>query len=148
VALESTPCFPLEPQPLPSSNLYQNAMVAYWMRMAAVDAGMMACMLLAACRSLSSLDDPNDSSRSGRGHSYATLSIRYSIQALESLKKAVAQPGQVASDETIVKSMAIASDAVCLARPHPAWMALWAHLRTLLRPLFRTRSSIATSTPP
>ncbi|KFA71131.1 hypothetical protein S40288_10933 [Stachybotrys chartarum IBT 40288] len=73
-----------------------------WLQMAMVDAGMLGAVLLFACRNLASY---------GASDEYSHKALQYGGQCISSLRDALTQTNPVASDFTIAKTMALASDA-------------------------------------
>jgi hypothetical protein len=78
------------------------------MQLAAADAGMLACILLSASRNLAHyVIDPEPKQR------YSRLASKFSILALRDLQASIADDTTRASDDTIMKTMAIGIDSVC-----------------------------------
>lgn len=79
-----------------------------WTQEAAIDVGMLALILLVACRSLAKLQ-----------HStiYEPVALRYKAQCLRYLSDTISREGDNVSDMTITKTLAMASEEVCLLYP-------------------------------
>ncbi|KAG9254110.1 uncharacterized protein F5Z01DRAFT_674426 [Emericellopsis atlantica] len=101
-----TSCFAEQSHDCDGPYQLQQFMVPYWIRSAASDAGFLACILLAACRDLSRWVGAGD-----RGSRYDALSAQYSINAIRSLREALASSSKTVSDSMILTCMAIGLDA-------------------------------------
>lgn len=80
-------------------------MAKSWMQMAATDAGVLAGVLLVASRHLSTLKN---------AEIYANQALKYKTECIRMLNLALSLEGQSVSDATILKTLALASDAVSL----------------------------------
>lgn len=78
-------------------------MAAQWSHLAAVDPGMLAGLLMASCRDLASMRHVEI---------YAAQILKYRAQCMRLLQEAIETEGSAASDLTILKTLALASDAV------------------------------------
>lgn len=73
--------------------------------MAVVDTGMLATLLLAACRSIAKVQDSSI---------YYTTALQYKIRTISSINEALLREGPIISNITIAKSLALASKAVSI----------------------------------
>ncbi|KAH6669676.1 hypothetical protein F5X68DRAFT_236372 [Plectosphaerella plurivora] len=132
----------LSPQPLPmlmlppTSSSSPSLPRLSWTQAAAMDAGMLSAVFLAAARSLSRRQHPEI---------YAPVALRYKAECLRLLNLAIASEGPVTSEATITKTLALASEELFAgskttadrhlqaaafmvhARGRPARIAMWRH---------------------
>ena len=85
--------------------------------MAAFDTGMLACILLSACRDLSRCSNVAEVRKR-----YAVMADHFSILAISSLRESLAREDSRASDVSIIKAMAIGLDTVRLPINSPTFL--------------------------
>lgn len=95
--------------PFPSAAaeaIFRRGLSSYWIQTAITDAGMLASVFLASCRHLTQVYNLD---------TYTTLALQYRGECLASLNAAISKEGAAGvSDLTITKTLALASDAVCI----------------------------------
>lgn len=101
VALESVMCIPFDNPD--DGYSFRRGMATSWVQMAAADTGMLATLLLAACRNLAEDQGPG---------LYSKTALKYKIQTISSLNRALSREGSMISDVTITQTLALASEAV------------------------------------
>ncbi|KAK7427384.1 hypothetical protein QQZ08_006153 [Neonectria magnoliae] len=100
VVLHVVTCYPL--RTLSDEVDFRQGMATHWVRLAATDTGMLATLFLASCRTLSNYQHEEF---------YATLALQYKGQCITTLKSALEHEGDMISDATITKTLALASEA-------------------------------------
>lgn len=78
-------------------------MAAQWTQLAAADPGMLAGLLMASCRDLATMRHVEI---------YSAQVLKYKAECMRLLQQALVTEGAAASDLTIMKTLALASDAV------------------------------------
>lgn len=85
---------------------FRHNIARQWVQMSAADAGVLSTVLLTACRNLALHQN---------SIKLSTVALQYKVLTISSLNEALSREGELISDNTIIKTLALASESVsCL----------------------------------